>query len=60
MFLEVAEGNLPAIALYKRHGFAQIGCRKGYYTSPGARPADALVLRVEIPSAPVGNSVQLG
>ena len=60
MFLEVEEGNLPAIALYKRHGFAQIGCRKAYYTSPGTQPKDALVLRVQIPPAPVGNSVQLG
>ena len=60
MFLEVGAANSSAIALYKRHDFAQIGCRKGYYAAPGSPPQDALVLKVEIPPVPVGNSVQLG
>ena len=60
MFLEVAATNSPAIALYKRYGFAQIGRRKGYYALAGAPPEDALVLKVQIPPAPVGNTVQLG
>lgn len=31
IFLEVAEPNLPAIALYKKHGWSQTGVRPGYY-----------------------------
>jgi ribosomal-protein-alanine N-acetyltransferase len=60
MFLEVGAANSPAIALYKRHGFAQVGCRKAYYAAPGGEREDALVLRVEIPLARVGNGLQLG
>lgn len=40
LFLEVAEDNLAARALYLERGFAQVGRRPAYY---GAR--DALVLR---------------
>ena len=60
MFLEVAETNSPALALYKRHNFAPVGRRKGYYALPGSPPQDALVLKAEIPPVPMGNSVQLG
>ena len=37
--LEVRESNLPAIALYERTGFRQVGFRKNYYDNPteGAR-----------------------
>jgi ribosomal protein S18 acetylase RimI-like enzyme len=31
IFLEVAEPNLPAIALYRKHGWEQAGMRPGYY-----------------------------
>jgi ribosomal protein S18 acetylase RimI-like enzyme len=31
IFLEVAETNAPAIALYQRHGWRQTGLRQGYY-----------------------------
>jgi [ribosomal protein S18]-alanine N-acetyltransferase len=60
MFLEVGASNSPAIALYKRFGFAQVGCRGAYYAVPGGGSEDALVLRVEIPLARVGNRMQLG
>lgn len=40
MFLEAAADNLPALELYRRHDFEQIGRRKGYYGG-----IDALVLR---------------
>ena len=33
LFLEVAEPNAPAIALYERCGWVRIGTRKGYYES---------------------------
>ncbi len=44
VFLEVDEGNAPALALYRRAGFAEAGRRPGYYPQAGA-PANALVLR---------------
>jgi ribosomal protein S18 acetylase RimI-like enzyme len=31
IFLEVAEHNLPAIALYQKHGWEYAGLRAGYY-----------------------------
>jgi ribosomal-protein-alanine N-acetyltransferase len=44
MFLEVAEDNGPAITLYRRFGFSEIGRRKGYYPRPDGSPATALVM----------------
>ena len=41
MFLEVAAGNAPALALYGREGFAEVGRRRRYYRHP---TEDALVL----------------
>ena len=32
--LEVRAGNEPAIALYKKHGFASVGRRTNYYEKP--------------------------
>lgn len=52
MFLEVAEENTPARALYVATGFTQVGRRKRYY----ANGADALVMRVSLipPGATAG------
>ncbi len=50
LFLEVAENNVAAIALYRRLGFAKVGTRKAYYTSQaagGAAPA-ALVMQLDL------------
>lgn len=44
MVLEVAEGNVPARALYARAGYAPAGRRKGYYRRPGGNREDALLL----------------
>ena len=44
-FLEVAEDNPIALALYESAGFQAVGLRRAYYARPDARPADALVLR---------------
>ena len=44
LLLEVRVSNTPAITLYEKLGFAQIGCRKNYYRNP---KEDALILRKE-------------
>lgn len=44
LFLEVAETNTAARALYSGAGFAQRGHRKDYYTDHGARRVHALVM----------------
>jgi len=43
--LEVRRSNLPAIALYRSFGFAQVGLRARYYADNGE---DALAMRVEL------------
>jgi len=48
MFLEVAEDNSPALALYRGCGFTLQARRKAYYERQGAY-ADALVLRRALP-----------
>jgi ribosomal-protein-alanine N-acetyltransferase len=45
LFLEVAEDNIAALALYRAAGFAEIGRRREYYRRPGATTMDALVLK---------------
>jgi len=44
-FLEVAEDNAPARAVYSKAGFTESGRRRGYYRTPGGHPVDALVMR---------------
>jgi ribosomal-protein-alanine N-acetyltransferase len=43
-FLEVAEDNAAARALYRATGFAEAGRRRGYYRRPDGSTLDALVL----------------
>lgn len=50
LFLEVAEDNDAARALYGRLGFHQVGRRPAYYARPGSRVA-ALVLRLDLAAA---------
>ena len=50
-FLEVAESNLAARAVYARAGFHQTGRRQGYYHLPTGGAVDALVLVRKIPAA---------
>jgi [ribosomal protein S18]-alanine N-acetyltransferase len=45
LLLEVADDNPAALALYQGQGFERVGLRRAYYARPGARRADALVLR---------------
>lgn len=49
IFLEVAEDNNAALALYRRAGFAVCGRRAGYYRRRQAAPADAVILRASLP-----------
>ena len=43
MTLEVRESNTPAIGLYRKLGFEEVGRRKGYYTNP---KEDAILMTV--------------
>lgn len=47
LFLEVADANRPAQALYTGLGFLQVGRRTGYY-----RGRDAAVMKVPLPLPP--------
>ena len=47
-FLEVADTNLAARAVYGRAGFAVTGCRRGYYAVTGGRAVDALAMTRKI------------
>lgn len=44
VFLEVAESNTVARALYTRAGFTVTGRRRGYFSGPDGRTEDALVM----------------
>ena len=45
LFLEVAASNEPAIALYRRVGFAEAGRRRDYYAKRDGTREDAIVMR---------------
>src|SRR5438067_10961399 len=49
VFLEVRVDNDRAQRLYRRHGFAGVGLRRGYYEPSGA---EALVMRRRLGAAP--------
>ena len=48
VFLEVAESNEAARALYTSEGFVQSGLRKGYYSAPSGWKVVALILSKRI------------
>jgi [ribosomal protein S18]-alanine N-acetyltransferase len=45
LFLEVEEGNAPAIALYQRQGFSDVSRRDAYYRKADGSAATAIVMR---------------
>jgi len=47
MLLEVRTSNTSAIRLYDRHGFRELGLRRGYYPARKGRE-DALVLALDL------------
>lgn len=51
-YLEVAEGNAAARAVYAAEGWAEAGRRRGYYAAPGRPAEDALVLRKTLAAGP--------
>lgn len=48
LFLEVDENNLPALALYRRFGFTQVGRRPSYYAKADGSKANALILKLNL------------
>ncbi len=46
--LEVDEGNVPAIALYRRHRFRETGRRTGYYRKTDGARASALTMALDL------------
>ena len=48
VFLEVDEGNAPALRLYRSFGFGEVGKRPGYYPGKDGKRATALVLRGDL------------
>ncbi len=50
LFLEVADDNPAALALYARTGFTEAGRRPGYYARPDGSRQDALILALNLPA----------
>lgn len=48
LFLDVEDGNAPALGLYETHGFSQISRRRLYYRQKDGTYTDALVMQKKI------------
>lgn len=48
IYLEVRESNAAARALYARHGFSEVGMRKGYYPATAGREDAVTMTKVLI------------
>jgi len=47
IYLEVAEGNGPALKLYEKFGFGVLSRRPNYYLAGRSEPEAALIMRLE-------------
>lgn len=47
VFLEARPSNIPALKLYERMGFAEVGCRRAYYPARNGRE-DAIIMAREL------------
>jgi len=47
-FLEVATNNIAAVALYAKHGFAEVAERKAYMKGTDGRARDAYLMRRDL------------
>lgn len=48
LWLEVRAGNAHARHVYLRHGFVEVGLRRGYYPAARAQREDAIVMSLEL------------
>lgn len=48
LFLEVEDGNGPALGLYRRFGFVEVGRRASYYRKPDGTTANAIIMRRDL------------
>ena len=48
VFLEVRPSNIPAVRLYERFGFHEIGRRRNYYPAPDNTREDAIMMRLPL------------
>lgn len=48
IFLEVRRSNIPAIGLYEKAGFVQVGERRDYYAVAGGSRENALIYKYEL------------
>ena len=48
VLLEVDDANRPALALYRRFGFRQVGRRPAYYAKADGSKGNALILKLEL------------
>ena len=60
VWLEVRPSNQPALALYQRFGFVQVGHRRRYYPASGNRREDALVMRLGLSTSAAARSTPTG
>lgn len=55
--LEVRDSNCPAIALYEKHGFEEVGRRRNYYANP---QEDARIMTRFFPRSPMREGMEGG
>ncbi|MGA7324344.1 MAG: ribosomal protein S18-alanine N-acetyltransferase [Rhodomicrobium sp.] len=48
VFLETAQNNISARALYEKFGFSVVGQRKNYYQTGRSAPETALIMKLDI------------